>query len=92
VILSGIDRDCRRQSVTDSRNAAHKAAADRQPAAALAPLDVNQRYEIDEASAYLRISRGRLYEKVAAGQIRLIKDGRRSYVPGSEIAAQSRIA
>jgi excisionase family DNA binding protein len=55
----------------------------------LAPLDVHQRYEIDEAARYLRISRSRLYQKIAASEIRLLKDGRRSFVPGSEIAAAS---
>jgi len=55
----------------------------------LAPLDVRQRYGIDEAARYLRISRARLYQKIAAGEIRLLKDGRRSFVPGSAIVAAS---
>ena len=64
--------------------------AARSKAAPLAPLDVNQRYAIREAAEYLRISRARLYQKIAAGEIRLLKDGRRSYVPGSAIAAASK--
>ena len=56
----------------------------------LAPLDANQRYDIDEAARYLRISRARLYQKISAGEIRLIKDGRRSFVPGSVIKAASK--
>ena len=64
--------------------------ASRSKAAPLAPLDVNQRYAIVEAAGYLRISRARLYEKIADGEIRLIKDGRRSFVPGSAIAAASK--
>jgi len=64
--------------------------AARSTAAPLAPLDINQRYAIDEAAGYLRISRARLYQKVADGEIRLIKDGRRSFVSGSAIAAASK--
>lgn len=55
------------------------------------PLDPNQRYTIKEALAYLRCSRARLYLKEAAGEIRLLRDGRRTYVPGSEIARVSRL-
>ena len=77
-----------------ARTSSESGAADQTRIQILQPrpaLDPMQRYGIEEACAYLRCSRGRLYEKVAAGEIRLIKDGRRSYVPGSEIAAQSRI-
>jgi excisionase family DNA binding protein len=56
----------------------------------LAPLDIHQRYDIGEAVRYLRISRARLYQKIASGEIRLIKDGRRSFVPGSAIAEASK--
>lgn len=55
----------------------------------LPPLDQAQRYTVDEALAYLRMSRARLYEKIAAGDITVIKDGRRTYLPGSEIARVS---
>ena len=54
-------------------------------------LDANQRYTVDEACEYLRISRNFLYKKVRQEQIKLIKDGNRSYVPGSELIAQSRV-
>jgi excisionase family DNA binding protein len=57
---------------------------------ALAPLDERQRYVVDEACGYLRLSRARLYEKIAAGEITVFKDGRRTYVPGTEIARLSR--
>ena len=56
---------------------------------ALPNLDLSQRYTIVEAMAYLRISRARLYAKVKAGEIEIIKDGSRSFIPGSEIAKQS---
>jgi excisionase family DNA binding protein len=55
----------------------------------LPPLDVRQRYTIDESAAYLRESRSRVYEKIADGTLKTIKDGRRRYIPGSEIARQS---
>ena len=57
----------------------------------VAPLDVHQRYDIEETCALLRTSKAQLYRQIAAGEIRVIKAGRRTYVPGSEIAAKSRI-
>jgi excisionase family DNA binding protein len=53
------------------------------------PLDLLQRYTVNESLEYLRIGRATFYKKVAAGQITLIKDGKRSYVSGRSIAAQS---
>lgn len=58
----------------------------------LPPLDANQRYAIDESAEYLRTSRVQVYKKIAAGQLRLIKDGRRSYISGIDLIAQSRPA
>lgn len=55
----------------------------------LPPLDPQQRYEIPEASAYLRQSRSKTYDDIAAGTLRVIKDGARVYVPGTEIIARS---
>jgi excisionase family DNA binding protein len=52
----------------------------------LAPLDANRRYAVDAACGYLSISRSRFYEKVAAGEVRVVKDGKRTFVPGTEIA------
>lgn len=49
------------------------------------PVDPNLRYAVDLACAYLSISRAKLYEKIAAGEIKTISDGRRRFVPGSEI-------
>jgi excisionase family DNA binding protein len=56
----------------------------------LPSLDEHQRYSIDEARSYLRVSRAKLYLKIQAGEIATIKDGRRTFVPGSEIARLSR--
>ena len=56
----------------------------------LAPLDTNQRYEIPEACNYLRVSRAKVYQQIRAGEIRVIKSGRRVHIPGAEIARLSR--
>jgi excisionase family DNA binding protein len=55
----------------------------------LPPLDLMQRYTTDEAARYLRISRATLYNDIAAGLIATIKDRKRRFVPGSEIARRS---
>jgi len=55
----------------------------------LPPLDVQQRYTISESSAYLRQSRARTYQQIAAGELEIIKDGSRTYVPGRAIAERS---
>jgi excisionase family DNA binding protein len=58
----------------------------------LPPLDLNQRYSIGEACAYLRISRAQLYKRITDGSLPTIEDGRRRFVPGHVIAARSRVA
>jgi excisionase family DNA binding protein len=60
--------------------------------AALPPLDLNQRYAIDEAALYLRCSRAHLYRLIKREELPTIQDGRRTYVPGSAIADRSRAA
>jgi len=52
-------------------------------------LDPLQRYSIPEANALLRQSNARTYQQIKAGELRVIKDGGRSYVPGSEIVRRS---
>ncbi|MBI1685390.1 helix-turn-helix domain-containing protein [Caulobacter hibisci] len=44
-------------------------------------------YRIKEAAEVLAISRSRLYELVAAGEIRVLKDGSRTLVRRSELQA-----
>lgn len=58
----------------------------------LSPLDERQRYTVPEACAYLRQSRAKLYNDIAAGLISTIQDGARRYVPGTEIVRRSRAA
>lgn len=60
--------------------------------AALPPLDEQQRYTIPEAAKYLRVSRATIYNDIAAGLLATIKDRKRRFVPGSEIARRSRVS
>ena len=57
----------------------------------LLPLDPAQRYSVDEAIAYLRSSRKSLFDDIREGRLLTFKEGRRRYVPGSEIARRSRL-
>jgi prophage regulatory protein len=57
----------------------------------LAPVDVAQRYTISEAGAYLRISHASLYKEIKSRRLRILKHGKRTFVPGSEIARLSRL-
>jgi len=57
----------------------------------LSPLDPAQRYSIDEAIAYLRSSRKTAYDDIREGRLATIKEGKRRFVPGSEIARRSRL-
>lgn len=52
-------------------------------------LDELQRYTIEETCAFLRQSRQKTYDDINKGLLTVIKDGRRTYVPGSEIARRS---
>ena len=56
----------------------------------LTPLDLNQRYSIPEANAYLRQSRAKTYQDIRSGKLSIIKDGKRTYVSGRVIAARSK--
>ncbi len=54
----------------------------------LPPLDILQRYTINETNAYLRQSRSKTYKDIDAGKLAIIKDGRRTYVSGAVIASR----
>ncbi len=60
--------------------------------ASLGPVDERQRYTIPESSQYLRVSRAYLYRLIERGEIRVIKDGKRTFLPGSEIVRRSTLA
>jgi predicted DNA-binding transcriptional regulator AlpA/DNA-binding transcriptional MerR regulator len=57
----------------------------------IVPVDVAQRYAIAEAASYLRISHASIYKEINARRIRVLKHGKRTFVPGSEIARLSRL-
>lgn len=57
---------------------------------ALPPIDEKQRYTVLEAMRYLRISKPSIYRLIATDGIATITQGRRRFVPGSEIARLSR--
>ena len=61
------------------------------PKTQLPPLDPKQRYSINETNAYLRQSRAKTYKDIKDGKLAVIKDGRRTYIPGAAIAARSSI-
>jgi hypothetical protein len=56
----------------------------------LALLDENRRYPLPLAAAYLGISRAWLFVKIRRGEIKILKDASRTFVPGSEIVRHSR--
>jgi hypothetical protein len=58
----------------------------------LAPLDPAQRYSIEEAILYLRSSRRTIFSDIREGRLATIREGKRRFVPGSEIARRSRLA
>jgi len=58
---------------------------------ALAPLDQAQRYSIEETILYLRSSRKTVFDDIRHGRLVTIKEGKRRFVPGSEIARRSRV-
>jgi len=43
------------------------------------------RFEIPEAARILRMSRAALYGRIQEGELKLQKDGRRSYITAAEI-------
>src|SRR5271169_1352976 len=43
------------------------------------------RFDLVEAARILRLSRAALYQRIQAGQLRIQKDGRRSFVTAAEL-------
>lgn len=56
---------------------------------ALPPVDRYQRYEISETSTYLRQSDASTWADIKSGALKVIREGGRTYVPGSEIIRRS---
>ena len=57
----------------------------------LPAIDLAQRYSVDEAIEYLRTSRGPFFADIREGRLAVIREGKRVFVPGSEIARRSRL-
>jgi hypothetical protein len=83
-----------KRRATAHRRAAKPRKAATAPLTQFAPLDLQQRYTVPEALAYLRTSRKSLYVLIAHGRIVPIREGSngkgRTYIPGTEIARLSR--
>jgi len=60
------------------------------PRTPTAPLDPLRRYRIDDAAAYLGISRAQLYFDIRSARIKTIVEGKRVFVPATEIIRLSR--
>lgn len=52
-------------------------------------LNPLQRYTVHQANEYLRQSSATTYSQIKRGELRVIKDGGRTYIPGSEIIRKS---
>ena len=61
----------------------------KKPPRQLAPLDLNQRYDLKEAAEYLRIGFSTINRNIALGSIATIKEGGKRFVSGLEIARKS---
>jgi hypothetical protein len=55
-------------------------------------LDYNRRYTVATTNLLLDQSNSKTYEDIAAGRLKVIKDGKRTYIPGSEIIRRSTLA
>lgn len=62
-------------------------SAKQKPQRIVPPLtvDPNQRYNIGEAAAILRICRARLYQLVGDGSVQSFKEGKRRFFSGAEL-------
>ncbi len=68
------------------------AARQRKPQSKLQPpatVDPLQRYTIPEGNALLRQSNSKTFEQIKKGELRVIRDDGRTYIPGSEIVRRS---
>jgi hypothetical protein len=58
----------------------------------LPPLEPHRRYTIPDASALLSQSRAKTFADLRDGKLASIRDGRRRYIPGTEIIRRSTLA
>jgi hypothetical protein len=52
-------------------------------------LDARLRYSLDETAAYLRTSRPTICDLIAKEKLLCIREGKRKFVPGTEILRRS---
>jgi hypothetical protein len=60
--------------------------------APLPPVDAAQRYTPEESADYLRTSRWSVFKDLREGRLRAIREGRRTFIPGSEIIRRSTLS
>jgi hypothetical protein len=59
----------------------------------VAPVfDPRLRYSVDTAAQFLNQSRAKLYIDIREGRLAVIREGRRTFVPGTEIARRCSIS
>ena len=75
----------KRRKLSAKPNAAKEPRVKIQPPA----LDPRQRYTIPEANALLRQGNSKTFEQIKAGELKVIRDKGRTYIPGSEIVKRS---
>ncbi len=56
------------------------------PVPGLPPLDLNRRYSVKETCRYLSVSHAMVYQRIREGELKPLKDGKRTFIHGSEIA------
>lgn len=66
-----------------------KAAVQKPKLAPPVTVDANQRYSIYESCATLRVCRAQIYRDIRNGMLRTIREGKRQFVPGSELIRRS---
>lgn len=59
--------------------------------APLEPLDPLRRYPVATANRYLAQSNAKTYQDIKHGRLKVIHDGGRTYVPGTEIIRRSTV-
>ena len=59
--------------------------ASKRTVAPVAIIDPNQRYSLQEANLALRQSPAKTFRDIKQGKLQVIRDGARTFVPGSEI-------
>jgi hypothetical protein len=80
----------RDQALGAEQERQRRAASKRERLLSLPPIDPNRRYPLDLSSDYLGQSRGKTYEDIAEGRLKVIRDGKRRYIHGSELIRAGR--